>query len=307
MSKRVAKHTRLSLVAACAMAMLLFGYGCTSSLNHIGAFSQATADLSKQAAAAYAEVNATTIERRINDIAAETGAFPDDATFEALIGGADLRTRIALLEGIEAYARALSGLSSADFRKEIDAASKDLYGALGQLQSTYTAIAREPSPLTSDHFAAIATAVDAIGTRLAEERRREALRTVVIQANPVVQTSMKLFEEEISMLSGFILSNLDTIYTEKIKAYQRESKTLSFNSRVSRLRDVRLSYERMTTTQSLLEKLTKASSKIAEAHQTLYETVLRNQFTSKQLVLAIREVADLAQTIKAFNDKLKRS
>lgn len=298
---------RIATALAVTIAVWLFCFGCTTPLNHIGAFSQATADLSKQAAAAYDEVNNTTIERRINDIAAETGTSPDDDTFDAVIGGSNLKTRIALLKGIESYARALSSLSSADFRKEIDSASKDLYGALGKLQDTYATITKNPSPLSTENLAIIATAVDAIGTALAEERRRDALRTVVIQSNPIIQRSMDLFKEEISLLMDFIISNLDTIYTEKLKAYQKESKNLNFNSRVSRLRDVRLSYERMNTTRYLLENLAKASTKIATAHQTLYENVVRNEFTSKELVQEIRDVAELAKTIKEFNDKLKES
>ena len=294
------------LLLALPAALFFFCYGCATPLNHIGAFSRATADLSKNAASAYEEVNNTTIERRINDIAAETGSTLDEATFGAVVGGVDWRTRIDLLKAIEAYSRALSDLSSADFRKEIDAASKDLYGALGKLQGTYATIAKRPSPLTSDNLASIATAVDAIGTALAEERRREALRTVIIQANPTIQRSMELFREELSLLKDFVVSKLDTIYTEKVKAYQRESKSLNFNSRVSRLRDVRSAYERMADTQALLEHLTKAFAKIATAHQALYENVVRNQFTSKALVSEIKEVAELAKTIKEFNDKLKK-
>lgn len=305
---RSQKHTTngFPLFLAWPIAILLICTGCTTSLNHIGVFSRATADLSKNAAAAYEEVNNTTIERRISDIAAETGTSPDDDTFGAVVGGIDWRARIDLLKGIEAYARALSDLSSADFRKEIDAASKDLYGALGKLQETYATIAKRSSPLTQDNLVSIATAVDAIGTTLAEERRREALRTVVIQANPTIQRSMELFREEISLLKEFVVSNLDTIYTEKLKAYQRESKSLNFNSRVSRLRDVRAAYERMADTRTLLENLTKASAKIATAHQALYENVVRNQFTSKELVNEIKEVAELAKTIQEFNEKLKK-
>ncbi len=166
--------------------------------------------------------------------------------------------------------------------------------------------AKRSSPLTQDNLVSIATAVDAIGTTLAEERRREALRTVVIQANPTIQRSMELFREEISLLKEFVVSNLDTIYTEKLKAYQRESKSLNFNSRVSRLREVRAAYDRMADTRTLLENLTKASAKIATAHQALYENVVRNQFTSKELVNEIKEVAELAKTIQEFNEKLKK-
>ena len=61
-------------------------------------------------------------------------------------------------------------LASADFRKEIDAASKDLYGSLGELQNTYKVATKEKFPLSGDNLAIIATAIDAIGTAIAENK-----------------------------------------------------------------------------------------------------------------------------------------
>ena len=295
----------LIIMSSFIAILVLSSSGCTTPLNHIGAFSKATADLSKQAASAYEKVNETTIERRINGIAAEVGTSPDDDTFNKLIGGTNLEVRVALLRGIEKYADALGDLASADFRKDIDAATKDLYGALGNLQKSYMAATKSQAPLTNDNLAIIATAVDAIGTTIVEERRRDALRTVVIQANPTIQKSMELFKKELPMLKELIMLNLDTIYTEKVKAYQKEGKNVNFEKRVGMLREIRSSYDQMEASKILIENLSIAATRISDAHNILYVTVEKNEFTSKELVNEIKKMAELAKTIKEFNEELK--
>ena len=159
--------------------------GCAvTPLNHVGAFSQASAELAKNTADAYAYVNETTIQRKINDVAA-MGNTPEDKVFEGLIDKSGLAIRISLLRGVEDYSKSLGNLASADFRKEIDAASKDLYGSLGELQNTYKVATKEKFPLSGDNLAIIATAIDAIGTAIAENKHG-----LVVLAHAVPPTNL---------------------------------------------------------------------------------------------------------------------
>lgn len=295
---------RQVMVSAAISAIALFWAGCTVPLNHVGAFSQASADLAKQAADAYEYVNETTIEQHIFDIAADPNLSPDDGTFDKPVVDSDLAARIAVLRGVENYAKALGNLASADFRKEIDTASKDLYGALGKLQNTYASIKKEPLPLSDRNLAIIATAVDVIGTTITEKQRRAALKAIVIQTDLSIQNAMKLVCSEMPALKSLVLVNLDTIWTEKVKAYQNEVMELSFDQRVERLRDIRKSYERTKTATSLLDCIVSASKKISDTHTALREAVEAGKFTTEKLVKGIKEIAEFAKSIQEFRDKL---
>src|SRR5690606_22922614 len=89
-------------------ALLLALTGCTSTpLNHVGVFSQASAELAKSAADGYEMINNITIERRLSDIASEADRYPNEDTFKQLITGSSLTTRIRLLRAMETYANAL--------------------------------------------------------------------------------------------------------------------------------------------------------------------------------------------------------
>ncbi len=295
----------LKYISTAVMFLLLslFFSGCVSQLNHVGAFSQASADLAKNAAVVYEDVNEITIKRRIFNIAA-TSESPSDDTFDKLIDDANLAVRISLLRNVENYSQALGNLASADFRKDIDSASKDLYGALAGLQTTYTATTKRPLPISNDTFSIIATAVDAIGTAIAENKRREALKTIIIQADPSIQTSMKLVSGEMPILKDFFLANLDTIWTEKVKAYQKEVSKLTFDQRIERLQDIRKAQELTINGSKVFDDLSRASKKIADAHSALRGAVINNQFTTEKLVEEIKTVVELSKSIKDFHTKL---
>lgn len=297
--KPVLKAIRLS----CATLILSLSLiGCSLPLNHIGAFSQASANLAKIAADAYNDVNETTIERRISDIASDPELSPNDPTFEMLIADEALALRLSLLRGVKDYAEALGNLASADFRKEIDEASKDLYGALGKLQDTY-ADKTHSSLISDDNLAIIATAVDAIGTAIVENKRRDALKTIIIQSDPLIRESMKLISGELPLLD-ITVENLNSIYTDKISSYKQQVETLSYTQRVEMLRDIRRSYQLYQNSLILLTKLAPASKAISDAHTALREAVETNKFTTNQLIKEIKNLVEISKSIKKYHDGL---
>lgn len=280
--------------------------GCTTTvpLNHIGAFSQASAGLANITANSYEIINNSTIERRLSGIAAVSGSSPDKSTFSEIITDSNLAIRIKLLKGVESYAKALGGLASADFRKDIDLASKDLYGSLGDLQKTFSDATKDKLPLSDDDLAIIATAVDAIGTAIAEDKRRSALKTIIIQTEPSIQRAMGLIFKEIPDIEKISKANMDRIFTEKIKAYQRESNNLTYEQRIIKLNDIRKANDLAEATSELYKNLEASSKKIASAHTALYNAVNKDKFTSTELVSEIKELVAFSKSTKEFYDKL---
>jgi hypothetical protein len=286
------------------LALILCFVGCASPLNHIGAFSQASADLANTTANSYEFINSSTIDRRLSDIASETNSSPDESTFKGIITDSNLAIRIKLLRGIESYAKALGDLASADFRKDIDAASKDLYGSLGDLQKTYSDATKEELPLSDADLAVIATAVDAIGTAIAEEKRRSALKTVIIQTDPSIQKAMELVSKEISVISEISVANMKAIFTDQVKAYQHESNKLTYERRIAELNNIRKAHDLAEATSGLFKNVVVSSQKIASAHAALLNAVEADQFTSKELVSEIKELVAFSKSTKEFHDKL---
>ncbi|GBC60418.1 hypothetical protein DENIS_1370 [Desulfonema ishimotonii] len=295
---------RSALTGVFALLSLLLISGCAVPLNHIGAFSQASADLAQNAADAYERINESTIERRIYDIAADSELSPDENTFRKLLPGRDMVARTELLRGVEAYARALGQLAAADFREEIDTASKELYGALGKLKTTYDSYAKDALPLPDKSLSVIAASINAIGTVIVEKKRCEALKTVVIQADPAIQKSMALTAREFSVFQEMYTANLNTVWAEKIKGYQREVGSLNYEQRVKRLYEIRKTYTRVITSSNIIRALSDAGRQVAGAHAALRQAVENNEFTTDRLVKEIKNVVELSKSIKDFHDIL---
>lgn len=299
------RHPFSHLLSISIAALLLALTGCTSTpLNHVGVFSQASAELAKSAADGYEMINNITIERRLSDIASEADRYPNEDTFKHLITGSSLTTRIRLLRAMETYANALGELASAQFRKEIDAASSNLYGALDQLQETYAKGTQASPPLTDHQLALIATAVDAIGTAIIEEKRRAALKTIIIQADPMIQQAMRLISMELPALSEYAIASKQTIFTDLIKAYQQEAASISYNERIMKLDQIRITYEEVEAISSLFADLITASKRIASAHSTLRLSVAANKFTSPELISEIKSLTAFAKSTQGFHDQL---
>ncbi len=297
------------VLPAIVMAMLgvcvLLTAGCATSLNHVGALSQASSELARRAADAYDMVNESTIERRIADIAADSKVSPGTETFDKLIGSNELAVRVSLLKGVEKYAGALGELASADFRKEIDTVAKNLYGALGELEETYMSATGSSLPIGNENLAIIATAVDAIGTAIVESKRRSALKTVIIQADPAVQKALSLVGGELPAFREYVLANLNTVETEMLEAYENEAAGIRYAERVERLRDIYAFHKTKAATAQVLLDLGSAGEKIGVAHTSLVQAVQGDKFTSPELVKQIKEVVSLGQSFKDYYDNLR--
>jgi hypothetical protein len=163
-----------------------------------------------------------TIERRIADLATENdpatvgGRLVNEQPFEPFLEGADLGTRLQLLQGLDNYAQGLGELTTADFKKDIDAAAQELGGAFKSLSGTVAAASGGSAPLSDAEAGAITAAVSAFGNAIAEQKRRAAIKEVVIKFNPVVQDTARLLAAgEWTALSD-LQASTTSFYTRKM-------------------------------------------------------------------------------------------
>jgi len=138
MSKKLS-CTRLSVAISLMLILLLTGCASTASLTQISAFGTGTSSIAENSKKAFELIDSSTIDRNMYDVAADTSLYPKDETFEGLFKGTELKKqlqlRLTVLEKLGSYAKALEKLATADFRKDVDAASTDLYGALSGVES----------------------------------------------------------------------------------------------------------------------------------------------------------------------------
>ena len=306
----VLKRLVYTILTATALVTLV---GCaTPSLTQISAFGTASASLADHSKKAYALVDSSTVDRKMYDVASDTKLGPTDSTFQGVFTGpqADaLAIRLKLLGKLGDYADALNKLATADFRKDIDAASKDLDAALVGLSQTYKTVSGKASPISDQDFQLIAAAVDAIGTAIVEHKRREAIRMVILQADAAVQDTSKLLKEELgesSSLASFVHENL--VYTGNALRLtynkQRLAAETTFNSRYQMLVQIRQLDEASEASPGFFKNVSAGAGKVGEAHAVLKKAVTKNEFTSAEIAKNIGELVDYAKSVKAFYDSL---
>ncbi|OGP68904.1 MAG: hypothetical protein A2031_05920 [Deltaproteobacteria bacterium RBG_19FT_COMBO_43_11] len=310
MNKQVSS-TIITIVIGAMMILLLEGCA-TTSLTQISAFGKATASLADDAKKAFELIDSSTIDRKMYDVAANKSLAPKDVTFEGLFKESDsvkYQIRIAVLEKLGNYAKALDNLATADFRKDIDAASTDLYGSLSGLSATYKKVTDTDLPLKDDQLKLIATAVDAIGTVIVETKRRDAIKTIIIQTDEAVQNAAKLLEVEFgkdSELSKFVHENLTDADGSLRTAYniQKKSPNSTFNLRYEMLVKIRQMYNAAQTSPMLFDNISAGAKKVREAHATLKTAVMKDEFSSAEIAKQIGELVTFAKSVHSYYEKL---
>ena len=283
-------------------------FGCARPTTHIKAFSLASEELATQAMRGYEVLDETTVQRKIAEVAADPKQIPDEDTFVGLLEGQeDLAIRMMALDYLRDYSAALGDLSTADVRIDIDKASKDLYGALVGLRDTFQEETGKDAGIEDEDLAIIATAVDAIGTVIAEAKRRGAIKTIVIKADPAVQNVSKLLRDEVPIFGEFVKANLSTIETEMIKSYQRRAERLTFDQRVKYIQQIRKQHRITEKSGKFFRDLGTAAEMLGSSHAALRKAVEKNKFTTSELIEHIGELADFAKSLREFYKELLES
>lgn len=301
---------RHHLVRCRALLLLVFSVaagGCATS-TPIAAFSAATSTLAKGATDAYSLLDQSTVDRKIADAAATADRIIGDTTFDGLlVANPKLALRMRMVKELGDYAAALLNLATADFRKGIDEASKDLYGALTSLRGTYKTAAGQELPISDGDLAYLATAVDAIGNSIVERRRQQALRDVVIRANPAVQRACKLVAQELPGFTSFVELNLGTVESESITAYYNERSSLSFPQRVHRINQIGDQSRAKRGAAKFFNDVSQGLAQVAETHQALADGAASGGLTTDAIVAGIGSVVDWAREVREFHGQLSKN
>lgn len=310
--KKQMSSIRTTVAAGVIVTLLLAGCATTASLTQISAFGTGTSSLADSSKKAFKLIDSSTIDRKMYDVAANQSLGPTDATFVGFFNGPNfekLQIRIAVLDKLGSYAKALEELATADFRKDIDTTSTDLYGSLSGLCANYKKATGKELPLKDEQLKLIATAVDAIGAAVVETKRRGAIKTVIIQADDAVQDAAKLVAADLakdSELSKLVQENLTNADGSLRTAYniQRKSADSTFNIRYEMLVKIKQMHDAAETIPTLFDNISAGAKKVAEAHATLKSAVTKDQFASSEIAKQIGELAEYAKSVRSSYERI---
>ena len=300
MFREVALRLKVCIIAISIVLLL----GCVSTTGHVGVFSKAAEELAVQVEKGYQLVETSTIQRKVAEAAAESAELSDEefkALFKGLIEGSeDFRIRMKMIRQLRAYSKALGELSSANFSKGMDIASRELFGVLTGFKDTYKKASGKDVGIKERDMGILVTIIKAIGTGKIEKKRKKAIKKVVEIADPAIQKICARLSKEMPALADDVEMNLSIVEAEMKSYYNEKGRALDFLHRVRYLREIQQKHHQKTGAKDFFDNLGKAVYRLAKAHAVLRKAVNQKKFTTKELIDQIRELIDYAKSLREF-------
>lgn len=288
------------------LTLLLTGCASTEQLNSIRTFSSAAHDFSTSANDAFVKLNGSFVDRNISSVASGDDAVADSTFVGVLDNSAGFLQTTAALHALGAYADALGTLANANYGPDIDKAATSLYGALSAVDKDAVKLDGSVPRITDADLGVLATLVKAIGDIAAREKQAAAITKAVTLAEPAVQAICKGIGKELADVASVYATNLDTLYTNDFRAYQREQGPLSYSSRTTRLQQLRITKVARLNADQFLLKLSDSAQSLATAHTRIDQLVNGSKITPADVVRAVGELKAYADELKTFNSNLTK-
>lgn len=295
------------LILNCIGLMLLFTIGgCAQpTLTQIAAFGTATESLSTKAVQGYGLIDEKVVKRKLVMLANDPNRGPKDKDFEGLIGAKTmaiaqtaLATRFEALTQLGAYAGGLKKLATANFQEDIAAAALELNGALTGLE-----LGKEERDL-------ISVSINAIGRTIVEKKRREAIKTVIMQANPAIQDVAKLINSELGQKGGAGDAATQAVRTTEgvLKTVYNKNKSKpssTFYKRMAQLEGINKLHQDARNTNAFFNAIGEAALQVGLTHGVLFEEVNKGNFSSGSIAISIGELMNQAKSVYGFYQSLQ--
>ena len=300
------------------MLGLVFLSGCASiPTTQIAAFANSTKAITENIDAVIDEYNNTVLDRKFTSSAATfKGSHANQLTATELAKitkpiTVEQKKKFAIYKANKAlggYATSLSLLASAGSRADIDLASAKLYGSMISINNQYKTIKETKKDLfNTENMATVSKLIAAIGSVVVEEKRRKAIKGIVVQANPKValicdEISSQLktagIEDGISASRAYTLS-------EELQEYWLQADDQSkFNWRKSEVKRLHKLQQDMFNSKLLVQKSQKAIMAVKSAHNILAKELEKDRFTSASIAAAIGRLKELDKHYDDFEDLL---
>ncbi|NRA61853.1 MAG: hypothetical protein HRU25_13275 [Psychrobium sp.] len=286
---------------------LLLISGCVSApTTQISAFANATTAITERIDAVIEEYNNTALNRQFISYASSYQGehaqhFSSDelAKIEKPVT-VKLQQSLAIYranKSLGQYSNSLSLLATSDSRIDIDVAATNLYGAMTSLNAQYKTIKETDEDLfDTENFAMASTLIAEIGSVIIEEKRRLAIKKIVIAANDKVAVVCDEINNQLKIagIENNISASRQYILTEEVKEYKsrakRRTKLAWRASEIKRLYELQ---QAVFNSKLLIQNSQKAILAVKEAHQVLTKELQNDKFTSASITLAIGRLKEL--------------
>jgi len=309
---------RFWLCMAATMLML----GCTSvPSNQIGAFSQSSLAISEQVDAVFDEFNNASLERQFTDVAANyKGDFAERfnqqllAQINAPISDEQKR-QLAIYranQSLSQYATALSELSNAAVSQDIDAASIKLYGTFTSFNTQYQLLnGNDKTLFDNESMATIQAAISAIGNEIIEQKKRRALKTIIMAASANIDNICDVIIEQLAHagVADGIAASRKYVLLKQIEEYRLLSKKGSskLKARTKEVKRLWQLQQALVNTHLLVTVSIDGVKEIQSAHKVLATELAQDIYASVAISNAIGRLQQINKHFKALETSLLES
>jgi len=211
---------------------------------------------------------------------------------------------IRALSALQQYSDALGMLSSANFREDIDLAAQNLYGSFSSMGTQYQQLTGKSRVLDEKSLGLLTSAIDGIGIVIVEQKRREAIKLIVITSDPHIAVLTDAVANKIDVNIGAVKQNYKYILNERILEFRKRAMKMKLETRLKELRKLKQEADYLESIDMIYLTAKQAVLAVKEAHAVLRETVSQDKFSSARMSRSIGQINSLKKHLKSFSRAL---
>lgn len=222
--------------------------------------------------------------------------------FRPLLSEEDNRYRSRLLLALGDYTKSLERLASKDIAGETATSTAELKTSLTNLSSSYAHLTDKQFPLSNAQIGVLGTIFQSAATATLEYQRKQAIKKIVTEANPAIQTVALELPQEITSMGRNLNTNMTRAENSLIEAFNTAdaSGTLGYSERLH-LREIIDNYrKRRANVLPVFQASAKATKEIGAAHQALADAVREGKFSSEEFLKQIQILQTTVAEIKSY-------
>jgi len=287
--------------------------GCAvQSATQVKTFTDASGDLVIETRALMSELDDAVIERNLYLLATDDDKLLKTLSVEDLQKIHGIYTTpegqrapiIRAMYALQQYSEALGMLSSATLREDIDQAAQNLYGSFSSMGAQYKQLTDKSMMLDQKTLGVITTLIDGIGIVVVEQKRRKAIKEIVISSDAYVALLADAIHDKIDENTGVLKLSYDLILRERILSFRKRAVNMKTETRVRNLRELKQEADYLRAIDAIYETAKEAVIAVKKAHAILRETVSQDKYSSAQLSRAIGDINALKKHMKSFSRAL---
>ncbi|HED17412.1 MAG TPA: hypothetical protein ENI64_11440 [Gammaproteobacteria bacterium] len=300
--KLISLLTGMTLLSACAV----------QSATQVKTFTNASSDLVIETQDLMNELDDSTIDRKLYLLATDENKISSSLSIEDLqkirgIYSTPQGQKAPVMKALSAlyqYSESLGMLSTAMLREDIDQAAQNLYGSFNSMGTQYQKLTRKSLQRNEKALGVITTLIDGIGVVIVEQKRRKAIKEIVINSDPYVALLADAIYDKIGQNIDVLKLNYRQILNERIVSFRKRALKMKIETRVKKLRELKMETDYLDSIDAIYATAKQAVLALKKAHAVLRDTVSQDKFSSAQLSQAIGDINSLKKHMKSFSRAL---